>query len=333
MSKICVIVVPTLNEAAHIAQLLEGLLVEAEAMDARIVVADGGSRDGTQAIVTRIAGQERRVTLLHNPKRIQSAAMNLAVAEYGDGVKYIIRIDAHGRYPADYCRRLVAEAERLGVDSVVVPMTTVGQAPFQRAVATAQNSLVGTGGSAHRTGKSAQQVDHGHHALMRVEAYRAVGGYDESFRFNEDAELDYRLGKAGFRVWLTDATSMTYFPRATASGLFRQYFGYGGGRARNILKHRMRPRLRQMLPLVILPAVLLAALSFVHWVFLVPLVGWGIACLALGAFAARQHHADYGVPIMQAPLVGVAAMIMHFAWSSGFWLHLARRATSHGNAA
>ena len=333
MSKSCLIVVPTLNEARHIGALLENLLIEAEAMDARIVVADGGSSDGTQAIVMAVAASNARVTLMHNPKRIQSAAMNLAVAQHGDGMDYVIRIDAHGKYPADYCRVLVNEADRLGVDSIVVPMTTVGQNTFQRAVATAQNSLVGTGGSAHRTGKTAQQVDHGHHALMRVDAYRAVGGYDESFRFNEDAELDHRLGQAGYRIWLTDATAMTYFPRATAAALFKQYFGYGGGRARNILKHRMKPRLRQMMPLVILPAVLLAALSIVHWGFLVPLLAWGLACLALGAVAARQHFADYGLPMVQAPLVGVAAMIMHLAWSSGFWLHLARRATSGHDAA
>jgi succinoglycan biosynthesis protein ExoA len=333
MSQTCLIVVPTLNEARHIGPLLQDLLVEAEAMDARIVVADGGSTDGTPAIVTDIAATEQRVTLIHNPKRIQSAAMNLAVAEFGDDADYVIRIDAHGKYPADYCRKLLAEAERLGVDSIVVPMTTVGRSTFQRAVATAQNSLVGTGGSAHRTGKQAQQVDHGHHALMRIAAYRAVGGYDESFRFNEDAELDYRLGQAGYRVWLTDATSMTYFPRSTASGLFKQYFGYGGGRARNIVKHRMKPRIRQMVPLVILPAVLLAALSIVHWGFLVPLLAWGLACFALGAVAARQHVKDYGLRPAQVPLVGVAAMIMHFAWSSGFWLHLARTATARPGTA
>jgi succinoglycan biosynthesis protein ExoA len=333
MTKSCLIVVPTLNEARHIGQLLVHLMVEAEAMDARIVVADGGSTDGTQAIAAEIAAANPRVTLIHNPKRIQSAAMNLAVARHGDGMDYVIRIDAHGKYPPDYCRVLVSEAERLGVDSIVVPMTTVGRNTFQRAVATAQNSLVGTGGSAHRTGKSAQQVDHGHHALMRIEPYRAVGGYDESFRFNEDAELDHRLGQAGYRIWLTDATAMTYFPRATASGLFKQYFGYGGGRARNILKHRMKPRLRQMMPLVILPAVLLAALSILHWGFLIPLLAWGLACFALGAVAARQHFADYGLPIAQAPLVGVAAMIMHFAWSSGFWLHLARRVTARPGTA
>ena len=128
----------------------------------------------------------------------------------------------------------------------------IGEAGFQRAVAAAQNSPIGTGGSAHRMGNASGPVDHGHHALMRIDAFRAVGGYDETFRANEDAELDYRLRQAGHTIWLTDRTAMTYYPRATVSGLFRQYFGYGGGRARNILKHRMRPRLRQMAPLAIL---------------------------------------------------------------------------------
>jgi succinoglycan biosynthesis protein ExoA len=330
MRKSCLIVVPTLNEARHVGALLETLLVEAEDLDALIVVADGGSVDGTQAIAAEAAARSPRVLLVQNPKRIQSAAMNLAVREYGKDTEFVIRIDAHGKYPHDYCRTLVAEAKRLNMDSVVVPMTTVGMNSFQRAVATAQNSLVGTGGSAHRTGKTAQEVDHGHHALMRIAAYRTVGGYDETFRFNEDAELDYRLVRAGYRVWLTDATSMTYYPRSTASGLFKQYFGYGSGRARNILKHRMKPRLRQMLPLAILPTVLLAVLCVFHWGFLVPAIAWSILCLGLGGLAARQHFDEYRVPAVQTPLVGFAAMIMHLAWSAGFWLHLVQNFPAKG---
>ena len=325
MSAKTLIIVPTLNEARHIGPLLDGLLVEAEALDARIVVADGGSGDGTPDIVAGKAATAPRITLIHNPRRIQSAAINLAVARFGDGMDYLIRIDAHGSYPADYCRTLVAEAEERGVGSVVVPMTTIGHAAFQRAVATAQNSPIGTGGSAHRTGKAAGPVDHGHHALMRVAAFCAVGGYDESFRFNEDAELDYRLRQAGNVIWLTDRTGMIYCPRDTMAGLFRQYFGYGGGRAANILKHRMRPRLRQLAPLAILPVVLLAALSIWHWAFLVPLALWGGGCIALGVHAARKYYPQYGMPLWLSPLVGWAAMIMHFAWSSGFWLHVLQR--------
>lgn len=325
MSSHTIIVVPTLNEAAHIVNLLDRLLVEAEVLDARIIVADGGSIDGTVDLVQKRSTTDLRVVLIHNSRRIQSAAINLAVREYGDGADYLIRIDAHGAYPPDYCRILVAEAEARQVGSVVVPMTTVGTVPFQRAVATAQNSAIGTGGSAHRTGKASGAVDHGHHALVRVDAFRSVGGYDPSFRFNEDAELDHRLRAAGHVIWLTDQTAMTYYPRSTISGLFRQYFGYGGGRARNILKHRMRPRLRQMAPLSILPVVLLAVLSVWHWGFLVPLALWGVGCIALGVHAAGKHYPQYGMPMALSPLVGVAAMIMHFAWSSGFWAHVAQR--------
>ena len=64
-------------------------------------------------------------------------------------------------------------------------------------------------------GAKGHWTDHGHHALMRVAAFRAVGGYDESFSHNEDAELDYRLRAAGYRIWMTDKTFMVYYPRAS----------------------------------------------------------------------------------------------------------------------
>ncbi|TKB30341.1 MAG: glycosyltransferase, partial [Mesorhizobium sp.] len=44
------IVIPCLNEAAHIGALVHELRPAAERLGARIVVADGGSTDGTRAI-------------------------------------------------------------------------------------------------------------------------------------------------------------------------------------------------------------------------------------------------------------------------------------------
>ncbi|AKR55884.1 succinoglycan biosynthesis protein exoa [Devosia sp. H5989] len=325
MSVRVLIVIPTLNESRHIGALLDALLAEAKALDARIVVADGGSTDETLSIVGRLALGTSRIAIAHNRRRIQSAAVNLAVERFGDDADYLVRVDAHGAYPPDYCRALVAEAEHRRVASIVVPMVTVGRAQFQRAVAAAQNSPIGTGGSAHRIGGACGPVDHGHHALMRVDAFRAVGGYDETFRANEDAELDHRLRMAGHTIWLTDRTRMTYFPRDNAWGLFRQYFGYGGGGGGNIFKHHAPPRLRQVAPLAILPVVLLATLSIWHWGFLVPLALWGVGCIALGIRAARKFYPDDAVPAVFLPLVGIAAMVMHLGWSAGFWLHVAQR--------
>lgn len=317
------IVVPTLNEGRHIAALLNLLIAEAEVIGGDIVVADGGSTDDTVAIAREFAARTPIVHLIDNPRRIQSAALNLAVEQFGDGLKYVIRIDAHGGYPRDYCRALIREAELTEADAVVVPMKTIGIGLFQRAVAIAQNSVVGNGGSSHRSGKGGRWVEHGHHALMRIEAFRAVGGYDESFRFNEDAELDYRLGKAGYRIWLTPQTHMIYYPRSTPLALFRQYLGYGSGRARNVLKHGHVPRLRQVLPLAIAPAVGLSMLAVLHWTAALPFLAWSLLCLLLGAMASTQRGQLYRLPAGGAPLVGFAAMIMQFAWSLGFWTHLA----------
>jgi succinoglycan biosynthesis protein ExoA len=188
-----------------------------------------------------------------------------SAATCGGDCEYLIRIDAHGDYPLDYCQNLVDEALETGADSVVVGMQTVGFGPFQKATALAQNSKLGNGGSRHRIGAASHWTDHGHHALMRIAAFSQMGGYDESFQHNEDAELDYRLVKAGHRIWMTDKTSMVYYPRASVKPLFRQYFGYGRGRARNFLKHRALPSLRQMIPLAVAPVTVGTLLAILNW--------------------------------------------------------------------
>lgn len=312
----CVIVIPCLNEEKHIEPLIGKLGQALDELDARIVVADGGSADRTREIVREIAGKDPRVLLIDNPKRLQSAAINLAVETFGDEYQYFIRIDAHGDYPADYCQTLVREADATGADSVVVAMRTMGFSAFQKATAVAQNSKLGNGGSKHREGAKGHWAEHGHHALMRVAAFRSVGGYDETFSHNEDAELDYRLHKAGFRIWLTDKTAMTYYPRSSVPTLFRQYLGYGRGRARNILKHRSMPSLRQMLPLAVVPIFIGAFLAILNWVAVIPISLWAIACIAYGFWIALGEKNPYG------PLAAISAMVMHFAWSMGFWMEV-----------
>jgi succinoglycan biosynthesis protein ExoA len=310
------IVIPCLNEAQHIGPLVSQLQPAAARIDAVIVIADGGSTDGTLSIATSLANADERVTILENPKRLQSAAINLAVERFANGAEYLIRVDAHGGYPPDYCDRLIEEADALEADSVVVSMETLGKSTVQRANAAAQNSRLGTGGSKHRHAARGQWIDHGHHALMRISAFRAVGGYDENFSHNEDAELDHRLRAAGFRIWLTGATRMTYYPRVTWASLFSQYFAYGRGRARNVLKHRVMPGARQLAPLLVLPAVLLSAFTVVHWVAIVPFVSWVAICLAFGLVAALRERTP------QLALTGVSIMVMHLAWSAGFWREL-----------
>jgi GT2 family glycosyltransferase len=308
------IVVPTLNEAAHIDTVLDGLIPFARRNSALIVVADGGSTDGTQEIVLKRARSEPAVWLIDNPGRLQSAGINLAVRAFGDAADWLLRIDAHSHYPDDYGDRLLADARRTGADSVVVSMKAVGQSTLQKLIALAQNSRLGNGGAAHRGNPRGRWVDHGHHALIRLAAFRAVGGYDESFSHNEDAELDYRLRADGYRIWLTAETGLDYFPRQTVGGLLLQYFRFGKGRARNIFKHRAGLGPRQAVVVALAPLVLLALLSPLQPFFALPLMGWIAVCLAGGVYIAVAGRQARGV------LSGFLAGSMHLAWSVGFWV-------------
>ena len=306
------IAIPTLNEAQHIGPLLDWLSAKLEGLQARLVVVDGGSTDRTREIVQARASE--RIALVRNPARLQSAGLNLVANQFADDqTAWLLRLDAHARYPDDYCERLLNEARLHGADSVVVSMDAVGSGFWQRAIALAQNSRFGNGGSAHRRAGTGRWVDHGHHALMRMDAFKAVGGYDASFSHNEDAELDLRLGKAGYRIWLTAQTRLHYIPRSTPGLLARQYFRFGRGRARTILKHRQRPRMRQAVLIALGPALCLIVLAPLHPVFFVPVLIWALACVAAGVVIGVSSKDVRGLP------AGFLAGIMQASWSLGFW--------------
>ncbi len=308
-------VIPCLNEAPHLGPLLQQMLADPSIN--LIVVADGGSTDGSRAIVREMAAAQR-VVLLDNPDRIQSAGVNRAVLLYGGEHQWLLRIDAHCQYPENYASKLLEAATLHNVPAVVVPMITVGRKGFQKAAAAAQNSVLGTGGSAHRHLSEGQFVDHGHHALMDLRLFRSVGGYCEAMPCNEDAELDHRQRNAGARIWLEPAAAITYFPRGDIASLWKQYRCYGQGRARNLRRHKVRPRLRQLIPLAVLVALGLIALAPLTPMFLLPAASWLLICLGLGFLIGVRAGGGWAL------LAGVAAATMQLAWAVGFvveWLN------------
>ncbi len=309
---IAAIIIPTLNEAAHIEPLLRQIIRQADDRVVEIIVADGGSHDGTRRIVAAIGREEPRVRLIDNLRRTQSAGLNIAAAVADPRANVLVRIDAHGAYPDDFVPRLLEALVASGGQSVVIPMISVGMSCFQRAVAAVSNSVFGTGGAAHRIGGTSRFIDHGHHAAFDRRAFSAVGGYDESFVANEDAELDVRLRAAGGRIWFASDIEMIYYPRSTARGLARQYYNYGRGRARTLRKHGERPRLRQLLPPVALTAIALALLlAPARPIALVVPAGYLAAVAAIAALLAARTRDRCALAAV------VALPIIHLLWAAG----------------
>ena len=315
MTRSILIVIPTLNEARTIEGVIASLSPDLPLdVAASFVVADGGSTDGTTDLVRRVAAGRPEVLLLHNPQRVQSAGVNLAARTFGRGVEILIRCDAHAVYPPGFVRRLIEALDRTGADSVVVPMDSIGESCFQKAVAWVSDTRVGSGGSAHRGGGRSGFVDHGHHAAFRMAIFRRAGGYDETFTHNEDAEFDCRQRALGARVYLDSDIRVGYRPRATLGGLWRQYFGNGYGRSRTVRRHPWSIRARQLaVPTHLMVSVL--ALMLGAWLPILLLwPGFYLAVLVTTSPVLALHHRS-----LCGLLAGPSAFVMHTAWALGFF--------------
>jgi len=312
-----VIVIPTLNEAKHIAGVVDSLRTPGpDGTPWPIWVLDGGSTDGTVDIVRGLG--LAHVTVTPNPGRTQSHALNLAAdrAAAEGTIDTLIRADAHATYPAGFVTTLMEALEETGADSVVVTMETLGGNAVQNAAAVLFASWLGHGGSPHRSGSFRGFVAHGHHAAFRLSAFRAVGGYDTRFAANEDAELDVRLLSAGSRIFLENRCPVGYIPRSNLRGTWRQMRRNGRYRIMTAAKHRQPLGLRQMIPIAVAPTLAgsLGLGGLLHPIF------FGVATLYAGlvfSLAVAACRRAGGRVSANPVLVTLLAIISHIGFSVG----------------
>lgn len=313
--EIVLAVIPALNEARHIETCIRSLMAGSpELRRVPLTVADGGSTDDTVKIVEGLKAEFPNLRVLHNPKKLQAAALNLAAAEHvGEATRILVRCDAHSIYPENFILDVAHSLAAQGAASLVIPMDAVGETCFEKGNAWIVDTPLGSGGAAHRGGKASGWVDHGHHAGFDLGWYRRIGGYDESFSHNEDAEYDVRLGKAGGRVYLDAGIRIQYIPRGSVIRLWKQYAGYGRGRARNVRKHGSRLKIRQTVPILAMLGSLFGLLaSLVFWpAIILPLGYLGILCAA-SVLVTLKHRSACGL------FAGLAAGTMHISWAYGF---------------
>ncbi len=308
------VVIPVLNESAHIEKCIKALMAGHSALSfVQFLVVDGGSTDGTLKRLEYLTETFPNLDVLHNPNKIQSCGVNLGAKDADHERDILVRCDAHAVYPENYVLHVAHGLAKFQADSIVVPMDAIGEVGFQRVNAWVVDTPLGSGGSPHRGGRRSGFVDHGHHAAFKRATFLSLGGYDESFTHNEDAEYDARLHKAGGRVYLDASIRIGYFPRKTIKGLWRQYFGYGSGRAKNLLKNKTQPKLRQLIPVLNILALFLSfLLLLIHQAFILYPVFYASALILICVWYLLSRKT------WEAVYAPIALAVMHQAWGLGF---------------
>lgn len=292
------VIMPVLNEERLLRPCLDAVGAQPYEEIAEIIVADGGSTDGTR----ELAESYPKVRVVDNPRGNRPAGLNVAIAEARGDI--VVRVDARTRIEPDYvccCVEALTESDAAIVGG---PMRYLAETPRQRGIAAAMLSRVGAGPAAfRRLGGEPRYVDTVYLGAFRTEVIDRLGGYDEWSGGNEDAELAFRAQGAG-GVYLDPRIRSVYVVREGLRPLARQFFRYGRNRARTVRKHPASLSVRQL----VVPALAVGLVS--PWRRPVLLA---YLAVILGRTALEAVRDPAAAPVMMAALP-----TMHVSWGAGF---------------
>jgi succinoglycan biosynthesis protein ExoA len=314
------VLMPCLNEEAFIESCVASVLDQTYPPSRmEILIADGGSTDRTRALIEAISARDSRVKLVDNPGKIQAAGLNAAIrASRGE---VLARMDVHAEYAPDFLEKSVDALERTGADNAGGAARARAKGLFQRALCAALQSPLGVGGSKYRSEDNEGFVESVFNGAFRRRVFEDIGMYDPRAVTNEDAELNQRIITAGGKIYLSKEIVQYYYPRESFSSLAKQYFKYGKGRARTLLKHGKFLSVRPAVPFFLV----VGGASLLLTSHLQPLTPLSFAAYALvtGAEAVRVTR---GAPLRETVTAWAIFPVLHVAHGTGFAVGLAHYA-------
>jgi glycosyltransferase involved in cell wall biosynthesis len=309
------VVMPVRNEARFIRANLAQLHAQDYPPDKlEVIVADGMSTDGTREIVLECARHHPSIRLIDNVSKIVPTGLNAAIkAARGD---IVIRVDGHVHVAPDFVRANVQllrdQPEAWGGGG---PIVHAGTTAFGAAVAVAMSHPIGMGNAPHRRADYEGFGEGAPFPAFHRWVFDRVGYIDESLVRNEDDEFNYRVAKAGGKIYVTPKVRSTYFVRDTIAGLGRQFFQYSFWRIPVIKKHRRPTTFRQVIPTVFFLGMLAAAVAGIGLrqpiLALALPIAYAIALLATGVSMLPSHG------LRVALLAPVALLVMHACYAAG----------------
>ncbi len=106
------IIIPILNEAEHIGKLINELLLHSKAEHVlEIIVVDGGSQDGSQAIVQQLSSENRNTQIkLITSEKGRAKQLNNGASEASGSILYFLHADSFP--PQNFDALIISEVKK-----------------------------------------------------------------------------------------------------------------------------------------------------------------------------------------------------------------------------
>jgi GT2 family glycosyltransferase len=311
------VVIPMYNAASYVGRCLESVLRQdypAERIE--IVVVDGSSTDSSVSVVRKFMNEHPRIRLLPNPMRLTNHGLNIGIRDAKGDV--IVFLGCRGVLEPTFVTKCIENLREVKEAAVVGGVVGMGYtSPLGKAIGLALASPFGVGSARYRYAKEPQFTDTVQFGAYRREVFDQVGLVDENMILADDDELNWRITKTGRKILMNPEIKFLYYPRHSVSALFRQYFGYGRGRATALKKHPDKLSLKHVVPsaftLFVIVGFVVSLLVPYAWIPYASI--WGLY-LAAAVFCSTKIAAREGWNLF--PILPVLFFVIHISYGLGF---------------
>ncbi len=320
MSEPISVIVTVKNEERSIRELLDSLVAQTRLPD-ELVLVDGGSSDGTVAIVEGYRGASPfPIRIIAEEGANISRGRNLAIAAAAHSL--IASTDAGVSLSPNWLADLASPLEEGRADVVSGFFAADPRNSFEAAMgATVLPAL--SDGEPRTFLPSSRSI------AFRKEAWVAAGGYPEWLDYCEDLIFDLALRDQGVRFAFAPSAVAHFRPRSNLRAFSRQYYHYARGDGKADL-WRKRHAIRYATYLVALPSLVMMATAW-HPLWWFPLLLGAAAYLWDPYRRLRTFLEPYGLwdrlkAILWVPIIRVTGDVAKMAgYPAGVRWRLARR--------
>lgn len=243
------VIIPCYNEKPFIEQCVRAIYKNKLPIDCKISVniVDGMSNDGTREVITQLIEQYPSLKMIDNSQKFTPYAFNLGIKEIEADFHQIV--GARHILSENYLVRALEILQNdptiwcVGGKIINEYINTKG-----KVIALVMSTSLGVGMGNFRVLQKSGFTDTVTSPMYPAWVFDKIGYFDENLVRNQDDDFNFRVTKAGGKIYYEHEIALKYYVRGDFKKLKKQYFQYGYWKVYVNKKHHTITTFRQVIP-------------------------------------------------------------------------------------
>ena len=312
------VVIPCRDEVNYIDQCIQAIFASEIDSNTELVVhvVDGMSEDGTRQKIKNLCSVYANLRMVDNTKKMTPYAFNLGIDACKDA-DYVQIVGARHILSKNYIQtcidKLLSNSDIWCVGGKLLNKHLNKKGEI---VSVAMGSVFGMGFGNFRTLQNSCFTDTVTSPMYPSCVFDKIGYFDAELIRNQDDDFNFRVLKAGGKIWFESSIDLLYYVRGNYGLLSRQFYQYGYWKVFVNRKHKINTTLRQLVPPMFVANIFLAFFAVFFGVEIFAIVAAPMAVYVLLVFLISIFKTKKAIDNFQLMYV---FPVMHLSYGFGYW--------------